>query len=86
MTRHEQLLAEAILGQIEGTSSEQAVALLLDKGLLNRRACEQQVVHSQITRLGREGVPRCEAMHVTAQLLCCSYEKVRSLYYNHYKS
>jgi len=30
--------------------------------------------------------PRCEAMHVTADEFCCSYEKVRSYYYNTYKS
>ena len=40
----------------------------------------------EIERLGAEGVPRCEAMHATAELFCCSYEKIRSYYYNSYKS
>ena len=39
-----------------------------------------------VERLGAEGVPRCEAMHATAELFCCSYEKIRSYYYNSYKS
>ena len=39
-----------------------------------------------VCMLGAEGVPRCEAMHATAELFCCSYEKIRSYYYNSYKS
>ena len=43
-------------------------------------------LHTPRDRLAEEGVPRCEAMHVTADEFCCSYEKVRSYYYNTYKS
>jgi len=55
-------------------------------GLVNLRACEQRAVRARVDRLAEEGVPRCEAMHVTADEFCCSYEKVRSYYYNTYKS
>ena len=45
-----------------------------------------EVLLDAIGGLEEEGVPRCEAMHVTADEFCCSYEKVRSYYYNTYKS
>lgn len=86
MTEQEKLLAAVVLGQIEGLTPNQAATRLIAAGLLNRRACEQLSVKTQIDRMAREGVPRCEAMHVAADNLCCSYEKVRGLYYNNYKS
>ena len=78
MTRHEKRLAEVLLDVIGGLEGEQAVERLFGLGLVNLRAW--------VDRLAEEGVPRCEAMHVTADEFCCSYEKVRSYYYNTYKS
>ena len=80
MTRHEKRLAEVLLDAIGGLEG------LFGLGLVNLRACEQRAVRARIDRLAEEGVPRCEAMHVTADEFCCSYEKVRSYYYNTYKS
>ena len=77
MTRHEKRLAEVLLDAIGGLEGEQAVERLFELGLVSRRGCEQCAIR---------GVPRCEAMHVTADEFCCSYEKVRSYYYNTYKS
>ena len=81
MTRHEKRLAEVLLDAIGGLEGEQAVERLFGLGLVNLRA-----VRARVDRLAEEGVPRCEAMHVTADEFCCSYEKVRSYYYNTYKS
>ena len=86
MTRHEKRLAEVLLDAIGGLEREQAVERLFGLGLVNLRACEQRAVRARVDRLAEEGVPRCEAMHVTADEFCCSYEKVRSYYYNTYKS
>lgn len=86
MTRHEKRLAEVLLGAIGGLEGEQVVERLFGLGLVNLRACEQRAVRARVDRLAEEGVPRCEAMHVTADEFCCSYEKVRSYYYNTYKS
>ena len=86
MTRHEKRLAEVLLDAIGGLEGEQAVERLFGLGLVNLRACEQRAVRGEIERLGAEGMPRCEAMHATAELFCCSYEKIRSYYYNSYKS
>ena len=86
MTRHEKRLAEVLLDAIGGLEGEQAVERLFGLGLVNLRACEQRAVRARVDRLAEEGVPRCEAMHVTADEFCCSYEKVRSYYYNTYKS
>ena len=86
MTRHEKRLAEVLLDVIGGLEGEQAVERLFGLGLVNLRVCEQRAVRARVDRLAEEGVPRCEAMHVTADEFCCSYEKVRSYYYNTYKS
>ena len=81
-TRHKKRLAAILLREIGGLEGEQVFEL----GLVNLRVCEQRAVRGEIERLGAEGVPRCEAMHATAELFCCSYEKIRSYYYNSYKS
>ena len=78
MTQHEKRLAEVLLDAIGGLEGEQAVERLFGLGLVNLRACEQRAVRARIDRLA--------AMHVTADEFCCSYEKVRSYYYNTYKS
>ena len=77
-TRHKKRLAAILLRELGGLEGE--------LGLVNLRVCEQRAVRNEIERLGAEGVPRCEAMHATAELFCCSYEKIRSYYYNSYKS
>lgn len=86
MTRHEKLLAETILGEIRNSAPEEAVAHLFAAGLIDRRSCEQRAVYAEVVRLSREGMPRCEAMLRTAETFCCSYEKVRGMYYNQSKS
>ena len=70
MTRHEKRLAEVLLDVIGGLEGEQAVERLFGLGLVNLRACEQRAVRARVDRLAEEG----------------SYEKVRSYYYNTYKS
>ena len=82
-TRHKKRLAAILLREIGGL---EAVERLFELGLVNLRVCEQRAVRGEIERLGAEGMPRCEAMHATAELFCCSYEKIRSYYYNSYKS
>ena len=70
MTQHEKRLAEVLLDAIGGLEGEQAVERLFGLGLVNLRACEQRAVRARIDRLAEEGVPRCEAMHVTADEFC----------------
>ncbi|WP_279003797.1 hypothetical protein [Alistipes finegoldii] len=85
-TRHKKRLAAILLRELGGLVGERAVERLFELGLVNLRVCEQRAVRNEIERLGAEGMPRCEAMHATAELFCCSYEKIRSYYYNSYKS
>ena len=80
MTRYETLLHDALIEEV-GALGTRAAAQLILRGLLNRTACERLVVRREAARLAREGVPRCEALAVTADLLCCSYEKARGLFY-----
>ena len=86
MTRHEKQLAEVLMQELGGRRGRQAVERLFELGLVNMRACEQRAVRREIERLADEGIPRCEAMHATAERFCCSYEKIRGYYYNSYKS
>lgn len=86
MTRIEERLAGAVLDEIRGLDRQQAVRRLFERGLLSRTACEQLSIRSEIARLAREGVPRCEAFHATARTYCCSYEKVRNMFYKSYKN
>ncbi len=86
MTRHEKQLAATLLRELGNLRGQRAVERLFELGLVDLRACEQRAIRREIERLAAEGVPRCEAMHATAELFCCSYEKIRNYYYNSYKS
>ena len=68
-TRHKKRLAAILLRELGGLEGERAVERLFELGLVNLRVCEQRAVRNEIERLGAEGVPRCEAMHATAELL-----------------
>ena len=81
MTRHDELLAEAVLREVRGLTTRR----LFELGLVSRRGCEQRAIRDEIGRLEKEGMSRCEAFEVTAGKLCCSYEKVRNAFYNTYK-
>lgn len=81
MTNHEALLAQTLLEAIRGMGRREAARHLVQQGLIDRRACERLCVRSEVERLASEGIPRCEAFHITADKLCCSYEKVRGLFY-----
>ncbi len=85
MTRHDELLAEILLGEIRGLKPQAAVARLFEVGLVNRRICEQRALKVEVARLERQGVPRCEGLHLAAEKFCCSYEKARSAFYQNYK-
>lgn len=86
MTEHEKRLAEVLLQETDGMEQRRAVERLFELGLVNLRSCEQIAARKEIDKLDKAGMPRCEAMHVTAEAFCCSYEKIRSYYYNTYKS
>lgn len=81
MTNHETLLVRTILDAIGDMGCREAAAWLVAHGLIDRRACERLCVRAEVERLARAGIPRCEAFHITAEKLCCSYEKVRGLFY-----
>lgn len=85
MTRHEQRLFEAVLEQIRGLTAKQAVARLFAAGFLDLNACERQVILSEVERTEARGARRCEAMYAAARNCSCSYEKVRTIYYNQFK-
>lgn len=81
MTRLDARLAEFLRGELLGVSPGKTLMHLLDRGLLDRRACEAEAIRAETERLVRQGVPRCEAMELTAERFCCSYGKVRGIVY-----
>ena len=46
--------------------------------------CMQTLIRIRI-RSCLTGMRRCEAMHVVSDIFCCSYEKVRTVFYNTFK-
>lgn len=83
--RCKRLLTEALRRETDGALSEAAAEKLLERGLVDLRACERAVVRAEIDRLARGGAGRCGAMHALSQTLDCSYEKVRGLYYESFR-
>lgn len=81
MTHHDQLLATLLKEQIGEASPDLAIEKLLQKGLINRAACERLAIHDYILRQEKEGARRCEAMILAAEKFCCSYEKARDSFY-----
>lgn len=86
MTHHETMLRETLLAELGETIPAATVARLFELGLVDLRTCEQRAIRTEIDRLAKAGIPRCEAMHATAEKFCCSYEKVRGAFYNTHKS
>lgn len=86
MTQHEKRMAGVLLREIDGLDAARAVERLFRLGMVDMRACERRLICERLDALEREGMPRCEAMHMAARELCCSYEKVRSAFYDKFKS
>ena len=85
MTRIDTILAETARREIAGLTAARAVERLLGLGVLSRRGCEPLAVRGEVHRPERGGLRRCEAMHVVSDICCCSYEKVRTVFYNTFK-
>ncbi len=81
MCSYDELMSRTLCDMVAGMSGEEAVAHLMNAGLLNRRSCEREVVKREVARLQGEGLPRCESLIVAAERCCCSYEKARTLFY-----
>lgn len=82
MTRLDECLCELLLREVNGMALRQAVTILLEHGLIDRRACERKAIRQEIDRLQKQGLPRCEAFEVAADRFCCSYEKARNAFYH----
>lgn len=83
--RYEERLLDPLIAELRGKTAEEAAAHLFASGWLDLRACEARAIRAEMARLGRRGVPRCEAMEITAREFCCSYGKVSGIVYNHLK-
>lgn len=85
MTRHNTLLLDVIVGQVSGSTPRRVLEQLLEQGLLNIRNCERLAILANIEILIDKGMGRCDAFQSTAEEFCCSYEKVREIFYKQYK-
>lgn len=61
--------------------SPSTIEYLYRNKLLNNRAIEQEVIRREVARLYAGGMRRCDAMVKVADMVGCSYEKVRALVY-----
>lgn len=85
MTRHDLRLLDAIAAKINGMTARQALERLLELELLSSRNCERVAILANVETLTASGMGRCDAFQATAEAFCCSYEKVRGIYYKQYK-
>lgn len=85
MNRRQRTVAPRLARIVGDVLPPGAVEQLLDRGLLDLRACERYVVADEIRRHESRGLPRCGAMYAVAEELGCSYAKVRTLYYETFK-
>ena len=81
MTRHEELLCKAIEPLISDCNPREAIEKLLRKGIISARAAEAEAIRQHIFGLIRSGQQVGLALIATAEHFCCSYEKVRNIYY-----
>lgn len=86
MTRLDEKFSELLIREVRGLTLRQALLKLLERGFIDRRACERQAIRDEVQRLQRLEIPRCEALEIAADTFCCSYEKARNAFYNHSKS
>lgn len=82
MTRIEEKIIRTAMARVAGMTAQEAVETLYRAGLLHLRNCEQAAIRDEVARLGREGMPRCEALLTVAEEFACSYEKARYAFYN----
>lgn len=82
MTKLDERLLATALEQVGDLDTPSALRRLLEIGLLDRRRCERLAMRREIADLQRQGIPRCEALEVTARKFCCSYEKARNAFYD----
>lgn len=85
MTRHDLLLLDLLAGQVNGTTLRQILERLMEQGLLSIRNCERLAILASVETLTAAGMGRCDAFQSTAEEFCCSYEKVRGIFYKQYK-
>lgn len=81
MTQHEKILHEMVLEPLQRELDGATIEHLERLGLIDRKACEELAIYRLVERERREGAKCCEAMLWSAEKLCCSYEKVRTIYY-----
>ena len=61
---------------------ERLIGKLLEHDMLDVKRCEQHAIHHMVKHIASRQRGRCDAMYVTAEHFCCSYEKVRKAVYN----
>lgn len=81
MTQLEKTIHETVLAPLEESLDKKTLARLDQLGLIDRKACEELAIFRLVEEERRAGAKTCEAMLWSAERLCCSYEKVRTIYY-----
>lgn len=81
MTRLEERCLGLVAREHGGEGALGYLKRLAEEGLLDRKGCEREAVRVRMAELESGGRMRCEAMEIAAREFCCSYEKIRKLFY-----
>ena len=76
----------SLLNKVQAKTLSEAINLMWEHNLLNKRALEQLYIESEVARRVRAGEVKSRAMEQLSVELGCSYEKVRSAVYNKHKN
>lgn len=82
MKEMDRKLLTSVLLSVEHKSLPEAVAVMWQQGLLNRRAVERLYINNEVHRRVRAGEMKVRAIEQLSNEMSCSYEKVRAAVYS----
>lgn len=81
MKHADKLIVQALCRSVEGLPAEEAIATLFKQGLFSKFQSERLLVRTSVARMESEGVTRFSAFRLMADVLGCSFSKIKNLYY-----
>ncbi|MBQ3027033.1 MAG: hypothetical protein IJD27_05840 [Alistipes sp.] len=82
MTPVKRKLLRSLLNKVQQRPLNEAVELMWESDLLNKKALEKLYIDNEIERRVRAGEVKVRAMEQLSTELGCSFEKVRSAVYS----
>jgi hypothetical protein len=86
MTPIKRKLITSLLNKVQHRNLAEAVELMWDSNLLNRKALEKLYIDNEVGRRVRAGEIKVRAIEQLSTDLGCSFEKVRAVVYDKNKT